>query len=75
MWEGEEEEPKADKTPKQRLLQWIQQKVPDKPIHNFTSDWKDGKVMGALVDAVAPGKTKTQPIGPFKLTATIAMAL
>ena len=57
MWEGEEELPeKPDKTPKQRLLQWIQSKVPDKPINNFTNDWNDGTAIGALVDACAPGK-------------------
>ncbi|ELU02482.1 hypothetical protein CAPTEDRAFT_100310, partial [Capitella teleta] len=58
MWEDEEGHPDTgnkDKTPKQRLLDWIQSKVPDRPITNFTSDWKDGKVVGALVDALAPG--------------------
>lgn len=56
MWEGDEGEPlKSDQTPKQRLLGWIQAKVPDKPIGNFTTDWNDGTTIGALVDAVAPG--------------------
>jgi filamin len=56
MWEGEEPTP-TDKapTPKQRLLNWIQSKVPDLPINNFTTDWNDGKAIGALVDAVGPG--------------------
>lgn len=36
-------------------MHWIQSKVPDLPINNFTSDWTDGKAVGALVDAVAPG--------------------
>lgn len=40
-----------------RLLNWIQTKVPDIPITNFTTDWNDGKAVGALVDAVAPGIT------------------
>ncbi len=39
-----------------RLLNWIQSKIPDLPITNFTTDWNDGKAVGALVDAVAPGK-------------------
>lgn len=43
------------KTPKQRLLGWIQHKVPDLPITNFSQDWRDGKVLGALVDSCAPG--------------------
>lgn len=38
-----------------RLMNWIQSKVPDLPITNFTTDWNDGKAVGALVDAVAPG--------------------
>ena len=58
MWEGEDEEPqKPDTTPKQRLLGWIQSKVPDRPVKNFTSDWNDGKMIGALVDAIAPGES------------------
>ncbi|CAH1784407.1 unnamed protein product [Owenia fusiformis] len=57
MWEGEEEptEPKDKQTPKQKLLQWINQKIPDRPVKNFTTDWNDGKAIGALVDAIAPG--------------------
>ena len=31
-----------EKTPKQRLLNWIQGKVPDRPIKNFNTDWNDG---------------------------------
>lgn len=38
---------------------WIQSKIPEVPITNFTSDWNDGRAVGALVDAVAPGKTLT----------------
>ena len=57
MWEGEDGEPdKSDKTPKQKLLGWIQSKLPDKPVGNFTTDWNDGTTIGALVDAVAPGR-------------------
>uniref|UniRef100_A0A672YRV6 Filamin B n=1 Tax=Sphaeramia orbicularis TaxID=375764 RepID=A0A672YRV6_9TELE len=54
VWEGEEEEAES-KTPKQRLLGWIQHKVPDLPITNFSQDWRDGKALGALVDSCAPG--------------------
>jgi filamin len=42
-------------TPKQRLLGWIQQKVPQLPISNFNKDWHDGRALGALVDGCAPG--------------------
>jgi hypothetical protein len=38
-----------------RLMGWIQSKIPDMPITNFTNDWNDGRAVGALVDAVAPG--------------------
>ncbi|XP_036141494.1 filamin-A isoform X3 [Monomorium pharaonis] len=54
MWEVDDGEDKGA-TPKQRLMHWIQSKVPDLPITNFTSDWNDGRAVGALVDAVAPG--------------------
>jgi hypothetical protein len=60
MWEEDEfDEPISKaKTPKQRLLAWVQNKVPDKPINNFTGDWTDGRAIGALVDAIAPGENK-----------------
>ena len=35
---------------------WIQSKIPNLPITNFTSDWNDGRAIGALVDGVAPGQ-------------------
>lgn len=54
VWEGEDDfDPSL--TPKQRLLKWIQNKIPDVPVNNFTTDWNDGKAIGALVDSVAPG--------------------
>lgn len=57
MWEGEEPTPsEGGPTPKQRLLNWIQTKIPDLPIKNFTTDWNDGRAIGALVDAVGPGR-------------------
>uniref|UniRef100_A0A3Q2DPS8 Filamin-B-like n=1 Tax=Cyprinodon variegatus TaxID=28743 RepID=A0A3Q2DPS8_CYPVA len=55
VWEGEDQEVTMSKTPKQRLLGWIQHKVPDLPITNFSQDWRDGKALGALVDSCAPG--------------------
>ena len=56
MWEGEDGDgTEKGATPKQRLMHWIQSKVPELPINNFTSDWNDGRAVGALVDAVAPG--------------------
>ncbi len=58
MWEGEDEsmyKEKGGPTPKQRLLNWIQNKVPDVPVNNFTTDWNNGIALGALVDSCAPG--------------------
>jgi len=57
MWDEEEEtEESKQKTPKQRLLGWIQNKLPELPITNFSRDWQSGKALGALVDSCAPGK-------------------
>ena len=36
-------------------IQPIQRKLPHKTINNFTSDWNDGTLVAALVDAMAPG--------------------
>ncbi|XP_073688386.1 filamin-C isoform X2 [Garra rufa] len=55
MWDDEDEEEVKKLTPKQRLLGWIQNKVPELPINNFNKDWRDGKALGALVDNCAPG--------------------
>ncbi|XP_041964970.1 filamin-C-like isoform X2 [Alosa sapidissima] len=55
MWEDEDDEDAKKLTPKQRLLGWIQNKVPQLPITNFNKDWRDGKALGALVDNCAPG--------------------
>lgn len=38
-----------------RLLQWIQNKIPNLSIQNFSSDWKNGTAIGALINAIAPG--------------------
>uniref|UniRef100_A0A4W5R1J8 Filamin C n=1 Tax=Hucho hucho TaxID=62062 RepID=A0A4W5R1J8_9TELE len=56
MWEDEDDEEAKKLTPKQRLLGWIQNKVPELPINNFHRDWRDGKALGALVDncVIAP---------------------
>ncbi|XP_066283723.1 filamin-C-like isoform X22 [Branchiostoma lanceolatum] len=54
MWEGEDE-PTVKQTPKEKLLGFVQARVPDLPVKNFNKDWNDGKACGALVDACAPG--------------------
>uniref|UniRef100_A0A8C1VE24 Filamin B n=1 Tax=Cyprinus carpio TaxID=7962 RepID=A0A8C1VE24_CYPCA len=55
VWEDEDDEEAKKQTPKQRLLGWIQNKVPDLPITNFSQDWRNGRALGALVDSCAPG--------------------
>jgi len=55
MWEDEDPDATKDQTPKQRLLEWIRSKIPEKNITNFTSDWNDGTAIAALVDALGPG--------------------
>ena len=58
------------KTPKEKLLGWIQNKVPEVPIRNFNKDWNDGRAIGALVDSVAPGMRwgKRCTLGPIHST-------
>lgn len=63
MWDDEDDEEAKKLTPKQRLLGWIQNKVPQLPITNFHRDWRDGKALGALVDNCAPGKKLVDSTG------------
>ncbi|KAI1239596.1 hypothetical protein IHE44_0012722 [Lamprotornis superbus] len=63
MWEEEEDDEGRHQTPKQRLLGWIQNKVPQLPITNFNRDWRDGKALGALVDNCAPGEERDRGHG------------
>ncbi|XP_055341708.1 uncharacterized protein LOC129590475 [Paramacrobiotus metropolitanus] len=53
-WEGDADSEGQEKkrTPKQRLLTWINKKVPNLSISNFSSDWADGMVFDALVNAM-----------------------
>ncbi len=58
VWEDEANDSVSKLTPETRLLGWIQNKVPELPITNFSQDWQDGKALGALVDGLAPGKPR-----------------
>lgn len=61
-----------------RLLNWVQTRCPDLPVHNFTTDWNNGKAVGALVDSVAPGLCPDWPLWNDKdclANATEAMGL
>lgn len=61
VWEDEGDDDAKKQTPKQRLLGWIQNKIPYLPITNFNQNWQDGKALGALVDSCAPGKCPWLP--------------
>ncbi|XP_060713588.1 filamin-B isoform X1 [Tachysurus vachellii] len=78
VWEDDEDEESKKATPKQRLLTWVQNKVPDLPISNFSDNWRDGRALGALVDSCAPGLCPDwetwDPVKPVE-NATEAMQL
>lgn len=38
-------------TPQQKLLKWINNRIKTMQVNNFTSDWNDGKALGALVNS------------------------
>ena len=40
----------------QFLVNWLREKISDFPIKNLTTDWNDGKAIGALVDSFRPGE-------------------
>ncbi len=39
----------------ERLMRWIQSKVPDRKVANFTTDWNTGVNLACLVDSISPG--------------------
>ena len=41
------------------LLKWITEQIPNQRVANLTSDWQDGRVLGALTNAVSGGKFTT----------------
>lgn len=65
VWEDEGDDDAKKQTPKQRLLGWIQNKIPYLPITNFNQNWQDGKALGALVDSCAPGKSFALMVSVF----------
>ncbi|VDD87269.1 unnamed protein product [Enterobius vermicularis] len=55
IWDELPDEAPVQLTPKQKLMTWIKAKLPSGlPLNNFTSDWNDGVLLGALVDACIP---------------------
>ncbi|CAF4674333.1 unnamed protein product [Rotaria sp. Silwood1] len=57
-WEipNEKRETIQNLKPKQKLMNWLQAKLPMQiNIGNFTSDWNDGRAIGAVLDSCYPG--------------------
>lgn len=38
------------------LLDWVNSKIPNHPVSNFTTDWVDGRAVAALVDSLTEGE-------------------
>jgi len=75
VWEDEGDDDAKKQTPKQRLLGWIQNKIPYLPITNFNQNWQDGKALGALVDSCAPGESVALMVGVSLLALLVAASL
>lgn len=43
------------------LLEWVQRKIPQHNVQNFTSDWQSGLAIYDLVNAVEPGTLPDKP--------------
>ncbi|CAF4566429.1 unnamed protein product [Rotaria socialis] len=57
-WEipNEKRETIQNLKPKQKLMNWLQAKLPTHiNIANFTSDWNDGRAIGAVLESCYPG--------------------
>ncbi|MES1920442.1 hypothetical protein MHBO_002111, partial [Bonamia ostreae] len=52
LGDNEDEEAKAAKS---LLLDFVNSMISGRKARNFTKDWKDGEILGKLVDAVEPG--------------------
>ena len=46
---------RPDSVGQNALLTWIQEKIPSHNVTNFTTDWVDGRALGALTDVVSGG--------------------
>ncbi|KRY74339.1 Filamin-A [Trichinella pseudospiralis] len=53
--QNQENKHKLQIPPKQRLLDWLNSKIPGFHLTNLTTQWSDGRLLGALVDSLAPG--------------------
>jgi filamin len=59
----------------QDLLQWVNSVLPEFHVKNFKSDWKDGKVIYALVNAVKPGSLDETNYANYSHTERAAAAI
>ena len=47
---------KKKESPKKKLMSWTKEKLPPElEVNNFTTDWNDGRALGALVEGIIPG--------------------
>ena len=46
---------RPDSAGQNSLLEWVNIKIPNHPVSNFTTDWVDGTALATLVDAVSEG--------------------
>ena len=46
---------RPDSAGQNSLLEWVNTKIPNHPVSNFTTDWVDGTALAALVDSLSEG--------------------
>ncbi len=46
---------KKDSPGRNSLLEWINSKIPNQPVSNFSSDWTSGEALASLTDALTAG--------------------
>ncbi len=47
---------KQDSPGRNSLIDWINSKIPNQPVSNFSSDWTNGQAVAALTDSLTAGK-------------------
>jgi filamin len=45
----------VDESARDALLRWVQSKIPEKGVTNFTTSWKDGTALCELIEVLKPG--------------------
>lgn len=60
---------------------WIQSKIPEMEVKNLVGDWKDGRALAALVNAISRDFKLDEPfddpeaLSPFEAEATLEKAM